>query len=246
MSIQQVKGKKVDQIFKDQPRLFRYKEAVEARLAQLQEPHIKLLTAFVEELRSEVGSANTPYFVALRSKFGSANISIPYFDPWDGGINAECLFLFEAPGRKAVESDFISRNNNDPSAANFFKFSDRAGLLRKCTVSWNIVPWYIGSQAERRRPTEEDIGVGVPHLISLLDHLPKVHAVVLFGDETKRAKPYLSRLRRELQISDSPLPSPLFVNRSPQKNGDRIVKALVDVRQKLSPSCSVDFSTLPT
>ena len=203
-------------LFKDQARLFRNELAVEARLAQLQELHIKPLTAFVEALRSQVGSS----------------ASIPYFDPWDGGINAECLFLLEAPGGKAVKSGFISRNNDDQTAENFLKFSLEAGLLRERTVSWNIVPWYIGSQAKIRAAKNKDIEVGIPHLIHLLNLLPKLRAVVLLGRKAQEAENNLSRLRPDLKIFKLPHPSPLFVNNKPE-NKDIIVKGFMDVRQWL-------------
>jgi uracil-DNA glycosylase len=202
--------------FKDQPRLFRNELAVEARRAQLQESHIKRLTAFVEELRAEVGSS----------------ASIPYFDPWDGGKNAECLFLFEAPGRNAGKSVFISRNNNDQTAENFFKFNVEAGLLRDRTVSWNIVPWYIGSQTRIRHAKNKDIEVGIQHLIRLLELLRKLRTVVLFGRKAQEAEDDLSRLRPDLKIFKLPHPSPLFVNHK-HCNKDIIVNGLMDVRQRL-------------
>ncbi len=219
-------------LFRDQPRLFRNNFAVEARRAQLQESHIKPLTAFVEELRSEVGSAIIAYFLALRSGVASTRISIPYFDPWDGGIDAECLFLFDAPGGNALKSDFISRNNNDQTAENFFNFNVEAGLLRKRTVSWNIVPWYIGSQAKILSATKNDIEVAAQHLIRLLNLLPKLRVVVLHGLKAHQAEGYLSRPRPDLKIFKLPQPSPLFVNNKPG-NRDIIVKGLTNVRRWL-------------
>jgi len=219
-------------LFRDQPRLFRNNFVVEARRAQLQEPHIKSLTAFVEELRSEVGSAIIAYFLALSPEVGVTSISIPYFDPWDGGIDAECLFLFEAPGGNAVKSDFISRNNNDQTAENFFNFNVEAGLSRERTVSWNIVPWYIGSQAKIRPATKKDIEVAVQHLLRLFDLLPKLRAVVLHGLKAQQAEGYLSRPKPDLKIFKLPHPSPLFVNNK-TGNKDIIVKGLKDVRQWL-------------
>src|SRR5207244_3223510 len=68
-----------------------------ARHAELHERHIAPLTAFVDALRVEMGS----------------HYQIPYFDPHDGGIAAEVLYLLEAPGAKAVFSGFISRDNPD-------------------------------------------------------------------------------------------------------------------------------------
>ncbi|HET6962909.1 MAG TPA: hypothetical protein VFJ27_10445, partial [Terriglobia bacterium] len=71
-----------------------------ARIARLQEPHVRPLTSFVDTIRDETG-------------YGTA---IPYFDPADGGVRALCLFLLEAPGPKAVRRGFISRNNPDETA----------------------------------------------------------------------------------------------------------------------------------
>ena len=58
---------------------------IQSRLARIFEPHISPLTAFVEAIRKETGLVR----------------KIPYFDPLDGGINAKCVFLFEAPGPPA-------------------------------------------------------------------------------------------------------------------------------------------------
>ena len=76
---------------------------------------------------------------------------IPQFDPLDGGIDAECLFLLEAPGPKAVNSGFVSRNNPDETAKNFFELNVGAGLERSKTITWNVVPWYVGSGTSRSK-----------------------------------------------------------------------------------------------
>lgn len=195
----------------DQPKLLRNRTAVEDRLAQIQEPHVKQLTAYVEALRSEVGC---PF--------------IPYFDPWDGGINSECLFLLEAPGRNAVASGFISRNNNDETAKNFFHLNREAGLPRERSILWNIIPWYIGTETKIRPAVKKDIADGVPHLLSLLTLLPKLRAVVLLGHNAEQAEYHFSSMKPEVRIFRSPHPSPLYVNNAPG-NRDRILKILIDV-----------------
>jgi uracil-DNA glycosylase len=91
----------------DVTKLLRDPMARTARQAELYEPHIAPLTEFVEKLRAEVGSHG----------------SIPYFDPWDSGIDAEILFLLEAPGARALFTGFISRNNPDETAKNFFELN---------------------------------------------------------------------------------------------------------------------------
>jgi hypothetical protein len=79
----------------DSPKLLSNPGARAARRAQLQDAHIAPLAAFVEELRAAVGP----------------QASIPDFDPWNGGAHAQVLSLLEAPGSKAVDSGFVSRNN---------------------------------------------------------------------------------------------------------------------------------------
>jgi hypothetical protein len=81
----------------DKPKSLGDPKARTNRKAQQHESHIAPLTAFAEALRHEVGPDPT----------------IPDFDPWDGGVDAEILYLLEAPGPQAVASGFISRNNPD-------------------------------------------------------------------------------------------------------------------------------------
>src|SRR5256885_16722388 len=69
------------QWFTDRPKLFADPAACAARTKQLREPHIAPLTVFVGALRAQVGP----------------DLSIPNFDPWDGGIDADILYLLEAP-----------------------------------------------------------------------------------------------------------------------------------------------------
>src|SRR5258708_18766606 len=99
------------------------------RLALIKAPHVAPLNDMVEALRDEFGP---PY-------------QIPYFDPLDGGTSAECLFLLEAPGPKAVASGVISRNNPDETARNFFLLNQQAGIDPSRTVTCNVLPWYVGS-----------------------------------------------------------------------------------------------------
>jgi hypothetical protein len=135
----------------DTPKSLRNPIAIQSRLARLFDPHISSLTHFVETIRKETG----------------LNKEIPYFDPLDGGINAKCLFLFEAPGPRAVGSGFISRSNPDETAKNFFELNHQAGLPRELTISWNIVPWYIGTESKIRPANKKDIEEGKEYLFRI-------------------------------------------------------------------------------
>lgn len=209
----------------DIPKLFRDPAAIVEREKQLHEPHVQPLTELVESLRTNVQMSMTvPNFVPR---------DIPYFDPWDGGVNAECLFLLEAPGEKAKESGFISRNNNDETAKNFFELNEKVGIPRKCTVSWNIVPWYIGSGNSIRAAKTTDINLGMPHLLRLLDLLHRLRVIVLIGRKAQKAQEILSSTRPGIKLFLSPHPSPLFINNKPG-NKEIIIGVLRNVAEYIS------------
>lgn len=142
------------------------------RYAALGLPHIAKLTALVDDLR-------------VKRRLGA---EIPYFDPFDGGTSARVLFLLEAPGPKAVGSGFISRDNPDPSARNFRSMLTDAGIPRKTTVLWNIVPWYIGNGKKIRAATLSDIKAGAAFLSPLFALLSDLKAVVLVGRKAQKLR----------------------------------------------------------
>src|SRR5260370_6267222 len=202
--------------FIDVPKLRAETRASRARQAELCEPHIAPLTEFVEKLRAEIGSHG----------------SIPNFDPWDGGIDAEILFLLEAPGARALFSGFISRNNPDETARNFFELNRDAEIPRKRTVTWNIVTWYIGTGTRIRAAGKTDTDAGIRALTRVLDLLPKLRAAVLIGRKAERASELLARLRPAVRVFKSPHPSPLFVNNAPG-NRQRILNVFLEVAKCL-------------
>ena len=201
----------------DKPKSLCNPIAIQFRLAGIFEPHISPLTAFVETIRKETGLAR----------------EIPYFDPLDGGINAKCLFPFEAPGPRAVYSGFISRNNPDESAKNFFELNKQAGLPRELTISWNVVPWYIGSGTKIRPTNNNDIDKGKKYLLNLLSLLPNLRIIVLGGRKAQKAKALITANYPEITIVQMPHRSPLFVNNAPE-NKFKIVRILQAVKERLS------------
>ena len=199
--------------FIDRPKLLGTKTALRARRSQLEEPHIQPLSKFVCRLRKRMGP----------------DAAIPFFDPWDGGVDAEVLFLLEAPGPKARNSGFISMNNPDETAKNFFEIILEAGIERKRIVSWNTVPWYIGSGSKIRPATMKDIEEGVEPLGKLLQLLPKLRAIVLVGRKAEKAERHVRRIAPHLNVFISPHPSPLFVNTKPENRG-RLLDCWEEVR----------------
>jgi uracil-DNA glycosylase len=203
----------------DQPKLLGEESALNKRLDQIYDGHINPLNRFVESMRNKMGP----------------EAAIPYFDPWDGGVNAELLMLLEAPGPKAVNSGFVSRNNPDETAKNIFELSREAGIERTKTVVWNIVPWYIGSGKRIRAANSIDIGSGLLALEELFSLLPSLKLVMLLGKKAQKASDIICGLNPSLNIVKSPHPSPLFVNRRPE-NRELLLGIFKDVSAKLSDS----------
>lgn len=200
----------------DKPKSLRDPIAIQSRLGGIFEPHISPLTNFVQAIRKET----------------SLNEKIPYFDPLDGGINAKCLFLFEAPGLRAVKSGFISRNNPDESAKNFFELNELAGLPRKLTISWNIVPWFIGTGEIIRPAKKKDIEEGKKSLLRLLVLLPNLIMIVLCGRKAQTVEPWMKEYCHSLTVVKTWHPSPKCVNKYPNKK-EEILQSLRSIKTQL-------------
>ncbi len=204
------------QTLEDKPKSLGNLEIREARAAMLQEPHVAPLTKFVNELRKERGLTT----------------DIPYFDPFDGGIEAKVLFVLQAPGAKAVASGFVSRNNPDETAKNMFLLLQKAGFNRPETALWNIVPWYIGTGAKIRPARSEDIEAGFPYLIRIAELIPSLKGLVLLGKKAGKVQQRLTELM-EFPVWETFHPSPLFVNNRPENFG-RILANLQEIRSQIS------------
>ncbi len=173
----------------------------EARRAMRSLPHVAPLARFVDEIR--------------REREGFLGF-VPDFDPLDGGVEAKALFLQEAPGPQAVKSGFVSRNNPDSTAENNFKFQNEAGIDRRTTVRWNVVPWYIGDGHRIRAATKEDLLEGHKYLERLLRLLGNLRLVALLGNNAQTAWDS-SGLTCDLKIFRSYHLSPLSMNTSPAR-----------------------------
>lgn len=180
----------------DSPRSMREAGVRQRRRSMLRETHIAPLTMYTAKLR-ERGLGE-----------------VPEFDPFDGGVDAQVLFLFEKPGPMTSGkggSGFISRNNNDPSAEATFDFMQRAGIPRKLTVTWNVIPWWNGT----RKVTGQELREGVACVQELITLLPKLCAVVLVGGKAARAQEYLRGTG--LTLFTSAHPSPLVRAKYPER-----------------------------
>src|ERR1700720_2428640 len=151
------------------------------RDAMLYASHIASLTAFAKNLPGTY---------------------VPNFDPLDGGVNADILFLFEKPGPKTSRpeggSGFISRDNNDATAAATKAFMAQAGIDRERTVIWNAIPDWNGTIKLSQNELEE----GLRSLEALLALLPRVHTAVLVGKQAAKARNFLEGKGLKVVCSD--------------------------------------------
>ena len=158
----------------------------------------------------------TEYAKSLRG----GGLEVPDFDPLDGGVKARALFLFEKPGPmvaakgrgKRAGSGFISRDNDDQTAEAIFNFMRQAGLPRRQTILWNVIPWWNGTRAV----TRSELNDGVAHMKKLINLLPNVRAVVLVGKKAGKARLELETIG-SLCLFNSSHPSPLVRARTPEK-----------------------------
>lgn len=178
----------------DGPRSLRDPEVLERRRAMLFQPHMLPLVAYVDRLRQRYDGY------------------VPDFDPLDGGINARILFLFEKLRATAVPSSggsgFVSRNNDDLSAAAILTLIISAGIPRRETVTWNLVPWW----RKMHGANSAEIAAAMRELADLLVLLPRLDTVVLIG-AAAAARPRVSHLR----VIESDHPSPVIRTRYPAR-----------------------------
>jgi uracil-DNA glycosylase len=181
------------------------------RAALRTQPHMRGLADFVQRIRDAKG----PGF------------HVPDFDPLDGGDRAQVLFLLEAPGPKAVSSGFISRNNPDQTAKNFFLLNEEAGIARGRTIIWNAVPWYIGSGTKIRPARRDDVREADEWLKELLGTLVSLRFVMFVGQKALHAQGIVRDYCPTVKVLTMPHPSPLFINRAPENRA----RALAELKE---------------
>lgn len=179
---------------------------IHPRTQRLPEPHVQRLATFVDHMRRELPGEQ-----------------IPDFDPEDGGVEAEILFLLKAPGSGARKSGYVSRDNPDLNARNMAQVNAEAGLDRKRTVSWNVVPWVPATSDDRF--LEVDAQRALPFLDELLSLLPRLTTVVLFGAFARKFEARVRHARRDVRLVTCPMPAPQVLNTRPEERG-RIVRIL--------------------
>jgi uracil-DNA glycosylase len=205
-----------DNALHDKPRSLKDEHEIAKRRQMLRQKHVAPLTAYVLALRRETKKGNR----------------IPFFDPFDGGIEAQCLFVLENPGAKAYGTGFISRNNPDQTAENTFKLLRDAGLNRDLTALWNIVPWYSGTGKEMKQATTKEIKEGCQHLVNVIIKFRRLQMVVLVGRKAQKAKSILKQEFPRLELLEMLHPSNMCLNREKARR-DQVKNVLKHVKRRI-------------
>ncbi|MCW2758990.1 MAG: hypothetical protein JWO46_2736 [Nocardioidaceae bacterium] len=102
-----------------------------AKLDRLEEPHIRGLTAFVDEIREQTGRG------------------VPYVDPDSGGTGSTVIVLLRSPGKAAsARTGLLSVDNDSPTARHLWQAHEESGLRRDRAFHWNAVPWFAATEDE--------------------------------------------------------------------------------------------------
>ncbi|SEL48959.1 Uracil DNA glycosylase superfamily protein [Roseivivax marinus] len=145
-------------------------EAVRRR-AMLEAPHIAALTRYARSLERP-------------------GVSVPDFDPCDGGVGARLLFVMEKPGPVVFGqggAGFVTRDDPSPTQRAARRFLSEAGIDRRDTVIWNVVPWWNGTT----RVTAAELRAGAAAFEGLLELLHALRVAVLVGRKAERVRPAL-------------------------------------------------------
>ena len=159
-----------------------------------------LLDALVERIRAER---------QLQSE-------VPGFDPQNGNERAKYLFILEAPGPQALKTGIVSFDNPDRTAANFRAQLQAAGVVRNDIAIWNVVPWYLGNEAQTRirGARAGDVRLGLGYLDAVVQAIVGLRCVVLVGGAARQAHIRLSRTTTARLLSCHH-PSPKVQNTTP-------------------------------
>ncbi len=151
------------------------------------------------------------------------SVEVPDFDPKNGNENAKFLFLLEAPGPKAVKTGLISFDNPDPTARNFRKQIDKAGIKLGEIAVWNVVPWYLGNDSKSaiRSAKSSDIDMALKYLKLVISAIESLKCIVLVGGTARKSHVALSRFTT-VRIFSCHHPSAKVINTNPKAELENI------------------------
>ncbi|MFG3616647.1 uracil-DNA glycosylase family protein [Nocardia sp. NPDC047654] len=167
----------------------------ERAAAAIEMPHVRALNQLVDRIEADTRSEN-----------------LPYIDPLFGGVAAELLFVLKAPEGDADpdlrDRRFLSWDNDDVGAENFFRTCAATGLDRARCTAWNACPFPITGGA----PSRFELGRAEPYTRRMLELLPRLRVVVLLGRPAQRAWQKMSLTGANIHLVHGASPSPPGIN----------------------------------
>ncbi len=145
-------------------------------------PHIREFNEYVDELQ-----ARQP------DKF------IPHISAEFGGAAARLLLLTLSPGEQTRldvpgGSGMLSVENGDPAAERIAEALDHAEIARTDCIGWNMYPWYIKGFGELNSSVRDPyLTEGADLLIQMIARLPRLRAVLVFGQGPERGWVFFRR-----------------------------------------------------
>jgi len=152
---------------------------------------------------------------------------VPWFDPADGGVDAQVMLLLEAPGPRTMlttGSGICSEDNPDPSNTLIRARREAAGLERSACVKWNAVPWPVTAP-----PRSAEVAEAAARLRQVVDLLPRLRLVITFGTTA------LSVVGMASTLTDPPMALPVLAVPHPsQRNTHARHEALARMDRALT------------
>jgi len=148
------------------------------------EPRMNKDPAFLADKQRRVHDPQIVPLNRLVEAWRAEGRQVPWADPDSGGVHSRILFLHESPGPAAAVqhgSGFISPDNDDQTAARFWRLARAAGLARNAYINWNAVPWYISATGKNLNATPADGAEALGYLHQFVSLLPALRAVVVMG-----------------------------------------------------------------
>lgn len=191
---------------------------VQERLARRYDGEVGQLNRWVDRVRLDTGE------------------SIPYLDPVAAPRGVRILMLFQDPSGPADnESGLISKHNNDPTAANYYEATERAGVPYEISLNGNVVPWWSTiNPAHPGRTVGKEAPRAAPFLLEFVGLMrDKPSVVILSGNKAQDAWDRLGitatrDLARGAEILRCPHPGPMAFNAVNRKDGRRNREHIVD------------------
>jgi hypothetical protein len=140
------------------------------KLSRVHNEHVRPLNVLVERWRRE-------------------GRDVPWADPDLGGIHSRILFLHESPGpasSAAHGSWVISPDNDDQTAARFWRLSQEAGLDRRSCMTWNVVPWYVSATGTAANASNAEGMAALPYLHQFVAAVTGLRVVAVTGGFAER------------------------------------------------------------